>query len=76
MGYKFYALEYKPVTLTRGKIRLISNVDFKLKFLPMFILRKSAAYFGVNYFRSMSKLNKKFKGTKWDKKIEENPELY
>jgi len=53
MGYKFYSLEYKPVSLTRGKIRLISNVDFNLRFLPMFILRKSAAYFSVNYFKNV-----------------------
>ena len=48
----------------------------KLNFVPQFILNTSARKFAFNYFKNIIKVNKKFEGSNWDKKMKENPDFY
>lgn len=65
LEYKFFIVEYIPVSRTRAKIRLASKVDMKLNFLPQFILHKSARTFAFDYFKNILKKSNKFKGSAW-----------
>ena len=69
-------MEYVPVSKGRAKVRLASKVDMKLNFIPQFIVNVSARKFALNYFKNIIKMNKKFKGSDWEKKINENPDFY
>jgi hypothetical protein len=62
--------------MTKAKIRLAVKVDMKLNFLPQFIINMSARKFAFDYFKNIPKLSRKFKGSDWDKKVQENPEFY
>ena len=46
-------MEYTPVTEIRGKIRLATNVNMRLGFLPMFIINKSCRIFAFDYFKNI-----------------------
>lgn len=76
LEYKFFIVEYIPITKERARVRLASKVDMKLNFLPQFILNMSARKFAFDYFKNIIKVNKKFEGSEWDKKIKENPDFY
>lgn len=47
-----------------------------MNFLPQWILNRSARIFAFDYFKNVIKVNKKFKGSAWEKKVKENPEFY
>lgn len=53
LEYKFYIMEYIPVGSNRGKIRLATNIDMKLGFLPMFVINKSLRIFAFDYFSNL-----------------------
>lgn len=60
LEYIFFIVEYIPITKTRAKVRLASQVDMKLNYLPQFILNMSARKFAFDYFKNVIKVNKKF----------------
>ena len=66
LEYKFFIVEYIPITKERARVRLASRIDMKLNFLPQFILNHSARKFAFNYFKNIIKLNENFKGSKWE----------
>lgn len=55
---------------------MATNIDLKLSFLPNFIINKTCRMFAFDYFKNMIKVSKKLKGSEWEKKIEENKEVY
>jgi hypothetical protein len=69
LEYKFYIMEYVPVTEGHGRIRLATNIDMKMGFLPMFVLNKTLRIFSFDYFENLMKVNKHFKGSEWEKKM-------
>lgn len=76
LEYKFFIVEYIPLTKDRAKIRLSSKIDMKMNYLPLFILNKSARIFAFDYFKNILKISNNFKGSMWEKKIAERPALY
>ena len=76
LEYKFFIVEYIPITKERAKVRLASKVDMKLNYLPQFIINISARKFAFDYFTNIIKVSKKFEGSDWDKKIKQNPDFY
>lgn len=69
-------MEYIPINRDRARVRLASKVDMKLNYLPQFIVNMSARKFAFDYFKNIIKMNKKFEGSEWQKKIKENPDFY
>ena len=65
-------MEYVPLTPTRGKITLATNVNMRLSFLPLFVINKTCRVFAFDYFKNIMKVNKQFKGSEWEKKMKEN----
>lgn len=47
-----------------------------MDFVPKFILFKSARIFAFDYFKNIIDRIKGFKGSKWEQKIKDNPEMY
>ena len=48
----------------------------KMNFLPMFILNKSARIFAFDYFKNILDRVKNYKGSAWQKKVAEKPDMY
>jgi hypothetical protein len=57
------------VSTTKGKIRLATNVNMGLNFLPLFVINKSCRIFAFDYFKNIMDVNKNFKGSLWEKKM-------
>lgn len=64
------------MTKTRGKINMVSSIDLKMDYLPMWLINKSARVFSFDYMRNYHRINKKFEGSKWDKVKKQKRELY
>jgi hypothetical protein len=47
-----------------------------MNYLPLFILNKSARIFAFDYFKNILDRVKNFKGSAWEKKVQERPEMY
>jgi hypothetical protein len=65
LEYKFFIVEYIPLSNGRAKIRLASKIDMKMNFLPLFILNKSARIFAFDYFKNILEKVKNYKGSAW-----------
>ena len=76
LEYKFFIVEYKPVAKGRTRIRLASKIDMKMNYLPLFILNKSARNFPFDYFRNILDRVKNYKGSEWEKKVAQRPDMY
>jgi hypothetical protein len=76
LEYKFFLIEYIPLEGKRARIRLASKIDMKMDFIPKFILFRSARVFAFDYFKNIIDRIKNFKGSPWEKKLKENPEMY
>lgn len=61
----YFCLDYKPLSRTRASIKLVTKADFKLTFLPLWILQRSARYFTFNYFEKIVEKARDFKGSIW-----------
>ena len=48
----------------------------QLGFLPMFVINKTCRIFAFDYFKNVIKVNKHFKGSQWEQKMQENPDIY
>lgn len=46
---------------------MVSSIDLKMDYLPLFIINKSARIFSFDYMKNYQKINSKFAGSKWDK---------
>jgi hypothetical protein len=55
--------------MSRGKIRLSTNINLKMGFLPLFVINKSCRVFAFDYFKNIMEVNKNFKGSLWEKKM-------
>ena len=69
-------MEYVPLTPTRGRITLATNVNMRLSFLPLFVINKTCRTFAFDYFKNVMKVNQHFKGSQWEKKMKDNAEIY
>jgi hypothetical protein len=72
----YFTLDYRPISKTRAQIKMVTKADFKLAFLPLIILTKSARTFTFNYFNSIVEKARNFKGSMWEKRVKERPEMY
>ena len=71
-----FIVEFKPVAKGRTRIRLASKIDMKMNYLPLFILNKSARNFPFDYFRNILDRVKNYKGSEWEKKVAQRPDMY
>lgn len=55
---------------------MISSIDLKMEYLPMFVINKTARVFSFDYMKNYQTINKKFEGSKWDKIKQEKKEMY
>ena len=49
---------------------MATNVNMQLNFLPMFVINKSCRIFAFDFFKNLIKVNKQFKNSVWEKKME------
>ncbi len=55
---------------------MVSSIDLKMDFLPLFIINKSARIFSFDYMKNYSKINKNFAGSKWDQIKQKKKDFY
>lgn len=46
----YFCLEYRPISKSKAQVRIVTKADFKLSFLPLFILTATARIFTFDYF--------------------------
>ena len=76
LEYKYFVVKYEPIDKIRGKVTLAMNVDIKLNFIPLFIQDKISQDYGEDFFKNIVEISKKFKGSKWEANVKENPALF
>lgn len=76
LNYKCISIEYKPLSISHGLIRMYFNADMSIKFIPTFILESSSKKFCHDLFNNMVKISKKFEGSDWEKAVQKDPELF
>lgn len=55
---------------------MVSSIDLKMDYLPLFVINKSARIFSFDYMRNYHKINKKFEGSKWEMMKLKKKKLY
>lgn len=76
LDYKYFIIEYTPISINRARVKMASKVDMHMKFIPQFILKSSALKFGYDYFNNIRKVNNSFEGSPWEAKMRKNPSIY
>jgi len=49
----YFCLDYRPLLNGKAEIRLVTKANFKLTFMPLIILQKTARIFTFDYFRNV-----------------------
>jgi hypothetical protein len=68
-------INYEPLREGVGNLKFAFNIDNGVHFLPEFVEDYVTREFGKKFFKNILKLCKKFKGSKWEKSMIDNPEL-
>ncbi len=55
---------------------MVSSIDLKMDYLPLFIINKSARIFSFDYMRNYHRINKNFEGSKWETMVKKKKPLY
>jgi len=76
LNYKYFVIEYTPVSTTEGWIKLALNIDMKLRGVPMFLLDFGCRNFGFDFISNILKIARKFEGSEWQTRVERDPALY
>ena len=75
LDYKYFAILYSPTGPKSGNMKLAINVDMKIN-LPLFLLKPVTENFGIDFYKNVLSIAKKFEGSEWEKKAKEHPEFY
>jgi len=78
LDFKYYVYEITPLSETRSKLRIITNSDPNMKFLPQSILNFVARKFAYVYIQKLEERgeNSNFAGSPWEKAMNENRLFY
>jgi hypothetical protein len=76
LDYKYFVVEYTPITTNKGWIRLGINVDMKLPAVPTFILDYACRNFGFEFISNILNIAKKFEGSEWQQCLQKDPALF
>lgn len=55
---------------------MVTSIDLKMDFLPLFIINKCSRIFSFEYMNNFRKINKNFKGSKWEELKMKKKDLY
>ena len=75
LDYKYFVIEYSPTGQKEGRMKLAINIDMKIN-LPLFLLKPVTENFGLDFYKNVLSIAKKFEGSDWEKKANERPEFY
>jgi len=65
LDVKYFCIDYKPISKNRAVIRTVTKADFKLKYMPLFILQRTARTFTFDWFKGLLEKANNYKGSKW-----------
>jgi hypothetical protein len=66
-------IQYTPTAVGRGRAMVAINIDMKLDFVPVSIMEFVVKKFCFDFFTIVMNAGRKFKGSKWEEKIERQP---
>ncbi|EWS71382.1 START-2 domain protein, putative (macronuclear) [Tetrahymena thermophila SB210] len=72
----FFTFVFKPLSETKLQLYSVCNMDAHLKLVPDSIINLVLRKFAYFLFEKMIEQNKKFKGSKWEQNMKNNPEFY
>ena len=66
MVYKYFFMNYEPITKGKGKVTLVMNVKKDTSILPDFLVRMIVVKFAMIFFEEIISISNKFKESKWE----------
>ncbi|KAL4476819.1 hypothetical protein ABPG72_010656 [Tetrahymena utriculariae] len=72
----FFTFIFKPLSETKLQLYSVCNMDAHLKLVPDSIINLVLRKFAYFLFEKMIEQNQKFKGSKWEQNMKNNPEFY
>ena len=76
IDYKYIIMEYVPLGVGKGLVRMANNVDMKVSLLPLSILEFISKKFCVDFLEIVMKVSHKFPHSKWEQKVHDHPEAF
>lgn len=76
LEYKCICLECTPINYSKALVRLCLNVDVKIGFVPKFMLESAIKKFGLDFYNSVIKICRNFRGSEWERAVQNKPELF
>lgn len=74
--YKYLMVQYIPIDQKRGKASIAINIDMKINFVPLGLMEFVCILAFKDFFNLVIEASAKFKGSKWDQKIQKHPEAF
>ena len=76
LNYKYFVISYRPLSEGVGNFKFSFNIDNGVHFLPSFIEDLVVREFAKKFFKSLMAISKKFSGSKWERSMLDNPQLF
>ena len=76
MEFKYFLIRYTPISEKEGKMNFSFCIEKGLEVVPGFVEKLVLEKFGKDLFANLIKYSTEFKGSKWEKRVNANPELY
>lgn len=74
--FNYIVVRYDPICVGRGKLTLVMDIDVKVDFVPLFMLKVVCKKFCKDLVQKVLKVSEEFKGSIWEKKMKEKPETF
>jgi hypothetical protein len=69
-------IEYTPIALHRGKVKVAMNVDMKLALIPISIIELVCKRFCSDFLQKVMEISTNFKGSEWEKRVKRRPDAF
>jgi len=75
MYQKYLGFEIMPITYDELKVRVVTNVDIKMKFLPVSILNWFNRKLALGLFENLTAVARKFKGSAFERYVNDKEKI-
>ena len=73
IDYNYIIMEYVPLGVGKGIVRMANNADMKIDIVPLGIIEFISKKFCVDFLEIVMKVSQRFPGSKWEQKVKKNP---
>ena len=65
IDYNYIIMEYIPMGVGRGLVRMANNADMKISIVPLAIIEFISKKFCVDFLEIVMNVSERFPGSKW-----------